>query len=143
MELDADVYAGIFVASTLRLGVLGEIEAEDLPHWCELLAFVASVTFNTFEVHARREDYKNGYHLPSTRTECFLEGAARGLDIQDPAWFAAGADAGFKFCAKHYQAPATLATIEADIADLELHTQPLLRELRHAFSEHVPEAWRK
>lgn len=141
LEVDADLYAGQFVASLLKLGALGEVDDETLPHWCELLGFVATLTFNAFEAHAKLAGYAEVYHLPSTRTECFLEGAARGLGVSQPDDFAPGANAGFTFCARHYQAPASLAKIDADIASLQQQTWPVLTALRPVFGAQVPPAW--
>lgn len=141
LEVDADIYAGHFVASLLKLGALYEVSDESLPQWCELLGFVATLTFNAFEAHAMQAGYAEGYHLPSSRTECFLEGAARGLGVSTPDDFIPGANAGFEFCARHYQAPASLAHIEADIRSLQQDTWPVLSDLRAAFGEHVPPEW--
>jgi len=143
LEVDADIYAGVFLAATLRLGALGEITDESLPHWCELMAQVATITFNVFEEQVLKGGYRQGYHLPSTRTECFLEGLASGLDVTDNSLFAAGANAGFEFCAKHYRAPGSLTEIEADIADLKQDTLPHLHTLRPLFGKHVPLDWLK
>ena len=76
MEVDADIYAGVFMAKALSIGMLGEINEENLPSWCELMAFLAVLTFNVFEEQVQHADYRAGYHLPGIRTECFLEGLA-------------------------------------------------------------------
>lgn len=141
IEADADLYAGQFVAAMLKLGALGEVNDDNVPHWCELVGFVATLTFNAFEANASRAGYTKGYHLPSTRTECFLEGVARGLAVEGPEWFAPGVNAGFEFCAQHYQAPPSLSTIEADVADLQQKTWPLLTTLRPQFYPYVPAEW--
>ena len=141
LEVDADVHAGVFMASVLKLGALGDVNADNLPDWCSLCAFVASVTYNAFEAHAHQDGYRAGYHLPATRTECFLEGVARGLDATETAWFTPGVDAGFTFSAQHYQAPATLEELAADAEELRARTWPMLSRLTPMFSRHVPVEW--
>lgn len=141
MEADADYRAGQFLARVLQLGLLGEVNDEDLPHWCELLAFVAAVTFNAFEAAASGPDYRSGYHLPATRTEVFLEGAAQQLGVREAAAFAEGASSALQFCAAHYQAPPSQAEIAADLAALQEQTLPAMKALRPQWAQWVPAAW--
>ncbi len=141
LEADADLHAGLFMAEVLKLDVLGEVNAENLPHWCELIAFVAAIAYNAFEAHTRFSGYRAGYHLPPTRMECFLEGVARGLGVNGGAGFAAGADAAFAFCAQHYEAPANLDTLKEDTDALLGQTWPMLARLTPLFSRHVPTQW--
>jgi hypothetical protein len=141
LEADADLHAGLFMAEVLKLDVLGEVNAENLLHWCELVAFVAAITYNAFEAHSQLSGYRAGYHLPPTRMECFLEGVARGLGVNDGTGFAAGADAAFAFCAQHYEAPANLDTLRQDTEALLGQTWPTLARLTPLFSRHVPPQW--
>lgn len=142
LEVDADIYAGVFMAKALSIGMLGEVNEENLPHWCELMAFLAAVTFNVFEEQVRHADYRAGYHLPGIRTECFLEGLADAWKVRDLNLFVAGMETGMAFCAKHYRAPCGEKETNADLKRLEELTWPMLGELREVFRQYVPEAWR-
>lgn len=143
LEVDADIYAGVFMAKALNLGMLGEVNEDNLPHWCERMAFLAAVTFNVFEEHVRHADYRAGYHLPGIRTECFLEGVADAWGVRDHEVFVVGAETGFAFCAQHYRAPCGERDIKADLKRLEQQTWPTLIELRKVFGQCVPGAWRE
>lgn len=141
VEVDADIYAGFFMAQALSIGMLGEVNEDNLPHWCELIAFVAVLTFNVFEEQVQHADYRAGYHLPGIRTECFLEGLANAWDVRDLQMFVAGMNTGMDFCAKHYSPSCSEKEANADLAQLEAHTWPMLVNLRLEFRHYVPAAW--
>lgn len=130
IEFDADRWAGLYLAKVLMTqGVFGTVTEEEIPNWCELVALVAGITFNAFESAVLTNDYRAGYHLPSTRMECFLEGFARGMGVDSHRLFANGANMAYKFCAAHYVQPGTLAEIQEDIAAVGQSTWPELVRL--------------
>ena len=141
LEVDADIYAGVFMAKALSIGMLGEINEDNLPYWCELMAFLATVTFNVFGEQVQHADYRAGYHLPGIRTECFLEGLADAWEVRDLNLFVAGMETGMELCAKHYQVPCGEKDTHADLKRIEEHTWPTLVKLRKVFNQYVPEAW--
>lgn len=141
VEVDADIYAGVFMAKALSIGMLGEINEENLPSWCELMAFLAVLTFNVFEEQVQHADYRAGYHLPGIRTECFLEGLASAWEVRDLKMFVVGMNTGMAFCAKHYYPSCNEEETRADLAQLEAHTWPTLVNLRQEFRHYVPAAW--
>lgn len=141
LEVDADLYAGVFMAKALSIGMLGEVNEDNLPHWCEVMAFLAVVTFNVFEEQVQHAEYRAGYHLPGIRAECFLEGLASAWEVRDLNLFVAGMDAGIAFCAKHYRPPCGDKNTKADLMRLEKHTWPTLVELRPVFKQYIPKAW--
>lgn len=135
IEFDADRSAGLYLAKVLMTqGVFGKVTEDEIPKWCELVALVAGITFNAFESAVVTRDYRAGYHLPSTRMECFLEGFSKGMGVVDHHLFANGANMAFKFCAAHYVQPGTLAEIEEDIAAVGQSTWPELVRLGSALS---------
>lgn len=140
MEADADVYAGVFLAEALKAGMLGAVNEETLPEWCEEIAFLATVTFNVFEAHARRADYRAGYHLPAIRTECFLEGVARAWGAGADRFFP-GFNAAIEFCARHYQGFGDENELNGEMEALQHETWPWLTNLREEFIRFVPGDW--
>lgn len=140
MEADADMYAGVFLAMALKNGMLGELTEESLPGRCREIAFLATVTFNVFEDHVRRADYRAGYHLPGIRTECFIEGVARiwgvGQDL-----FVQGFHEALAFCGEHYRGLGDEESLIGEWAVLQHRTWPMLTQLREEFIRYVPRAW--
>lgn len=129
------------MAKALSIGMLGEINEDNLPSWCELMAFLAVLTFNVFEEQVQHADYRAGYHLPGIRTECFLEGLASAWEVRDLKMFVAGMNTGMDFCAKHYRPSSSEQETKADLAQLEAHTWPTLVNLRQEFHHYVPATW--
>lgn len=141
IEYDADFHSGRFLAEIIRTQAVFTDIFQNIELQCDAVALVAGITFNVFEQMAEYVGYQQGYHLPGTRTECFLEGFAAGLDIKDRSLFANGLSLAFEFCAKHYQAPCSLEKIEQDIDDFEKLTWPKYIEISHLMRDHVPKSW--
>lgn len=140
LEVDADIHAGLFLATVMQ-------QQNPFEEWLfdgmqdsdiyEMVALCAGIGFNAFEAHCNT----TLYHLPGSRTECVLEGFARALDLDKREEFSVGLNNALQFCAEHYQAPGTLDDFDADIDLLENTTWPMLVKIREIFAAQVPQDW--
>ncbi|WP_338848803.1 hypothetical protein V8J88_07760 [Massilia sp. W12] len=140
LEVDADIHAGLFLATVMQQQnpfeewLFDDMQDSDI---YEMVALCAGIAFNAFEAGRSSKLY----HLPGTRTECVLEGFARALGLDKREEFSIGLNNALQFCAEHYQAPGELDDFNADIDLLENHTWPMLVKIRDMFAESVPQAW--